>query len=72
MQILSTEGKKIFGLTNGPSVPFIVGVYYYHYQLSNEDLESNLCIKKIFREIFEQRHCMIGVTICPGSFVMQC
>lgn len=65
MQILSTEGKKIFDLTTGPSIPFVVGVYHYYNQLSDEDLESIICLKKIFIEILEQNQYIVGVTICP-------
>ena len=66
MQILSTEGKQIFGLTTGPSIPFVVGVYYHYNQLSDEYLETDICLQKIFSEILGQNHCMAGVTICPG------
>lgn len=73
MQILSTEGKKIFELTTGPSIPFVVGVYHYYNQLSDEDLESNICLRKIFIEILEQHQCIVGVTICPrlGVYVLR-
>lgn len=72
-QILSDKGKKIFGLTTGPSIPFVVGVYHYYNKLSDKDLESKTCLQKVFSEILESRQGIAGVTICPrlGVWVLR-
>lgn len=64
-QILSPQMMKLFGLKVGPSIPFLVGVYHYHRQISDDDLLSDACIRKIFTEILDTADdCQVGITPC--------
>lgn len=65
-QILSEEGRRNFGLTTGPTIPFLVGVYHYYHKLNDEELKSEVSIKKVFDEILESGQGIVGITICPG------
>lgn len=70
-QILSPPGMSLFELKVGPSIPFLVGVYYYHHQISDDDLLSDACIRKIFTEILDTADdYQVGITICPTLGVM--
>lgn len=62
-QILSDEGRKKFGLKSGPSIPFLIGVYHYHGKLSDKDLESKICLQKVFSEILSSKH-KVSITYC--------
>lgn len=63
-QILSEEGRRKFGFKIGPTLPFLIGVYYYHGKLSDEDLNSTICLKKLFEDILETGEGAVGITYC--------
>lgn len=63
-QILSDEGRRIFGFRIGPTLPFLIGVYHYHGRLLDEDLNSKVCLQKVFDDIFENGEGMVGITYC--------
>lgn len=65
-QILSEEGRKNFGFAVGPTIPFLIGTYHYYNKLNNEDLNSEICIRKVFDEILETGQGIVGITICPN------
>ena len=63
-QVLSDEGRKKFGFKIGPTLPFLIGVYHYLGKLSDEDLHSSICLRKIFEDIFEVGEGIVGITYC--------
>ena len=65
-QILSADGKNLFQLKIGPSIPFLIGTYQYHRKLNKDDLNNEICLRKVFGEILETEHCAVGITICPA------
>lgn len=72
-QILSDEGRRKFGFRIGPTLPFLIGVYHYHGKLSDEDLNSTICLKKLFEDIFETGEGVVGITYCNtiGAMVIR-
>lgn len=70
-QILSPNGLRLFHMTVGPSIPFLVGVYHYHHQISDDELLSDACIRKIFTEILDTASdSSVGITTCPTLDVL--
>lgn len=64
-QILSPEGRKIFKLKTGPSIPFLVGVYFMHHLLEENELTSDSCIRRVFEEILNTKGDMtVNVVHC--------
>lgn len=64
-QILSEEGKRLFQLKVGPTIPFLVGAYYHKRLLSDDDLNSRASLRKVFHEITTTEPGAVGITICP-------
>lgn len=69
-QVLSEDGRKKFGFKIGPTLPFLIGVYHYHGKLSDENLNSPICLKIIFEDIFKTGEGSIGITYCNNLGTM--
>lgn len=54
-QILSPEGRKSFNLKTGPSIPFLVGVYFQFNLLEESDLNTDHCIRRVFEDILNTK-----------------
>ena len=65
-QMLSTETLLRFGFSQGPTIPFLIGVYHFHGQLSDDDLNSKICLQKVFTEILDTGDGKVGITICTN------
>lgn len=65
LQILSKEGLANFELKNGPTIPFLVGVYHHFNKLSDHELDSKDCIRKIFAEILTDTQTNVSISVCP-------
>ena len=63
-QILSDMGLKKLGFKNGPTIPFLIGVYHHLGVLSFDELQNDTCLRKIFKEVLMSGDGIIGVTYC--------
>ena len=63
-QILSDMGLKKLGFKNGPTIPFLIGVYHHLGVLSFDELQNDSCLRKIFKEVLMSGDGIIGVTYC--------
>ena len=63
-QILSDIGLKKLGFKNGPTIPFLIGVYHHLGVLSFDELQNDTCLRKIFKEVLMSGDGIIGVTYC--------
>lgn len=65
-QILSSEGRKLFNLKTGPSIPFLVGVYFQHHLLEENELSTNSCIRRVFEDILNTKgDTTVNIVHCP-------
>jgi len=52
-------------LKTGPSIPFLVGVYFMHHLLEENELTSDSCICRVFEEILNTKGDMtVNVVHC--------
>ena len=64
-QILSPEGRKSFDLKTGTSIPFLVGAYFQHHLLEENELSTDSCIRRVFEDILNTKgDTVVNIVYC--------